>query len=552
MDQKVLDLIARGYFPSELPPPFNTDLLATKLNSVAPSWAAEAEIETRGKRLGMPIRTEGEHYSMVRVGHSRRTMYLPHPINQFYLARAIVERFDKIQAHFGKSKISQSIPNFAVAPSRAVEITQQQDLANKRLLLASGSRFVLRTDISRFYPSIYTHSIPWALHGKTQSKKDQDPFSEETWGNKIDAMLRQCQDGQTIGIPIGPDTSRLIGEIISVGIDLKLPSIERSDVTGLRHVDDYFLCFDNQSDATSALTELERALQDFQLEINAAKTAIVDSKENHEPHWLLALRSVELSRELKNQDYELSTLFETALDLARENESAIVYALKKSVSSTIVSKENYEKYAAYVMKLALASPNALRQACLILISYKYLGFELNDKYLTRFVNNVIVEHSPSDHHSEIAWALWLAIEFKLKIGDQAAALVSQVKSSVCALLALAHRQSGLVSEKLDVTLWEKLVAETWPKGSFWLLGYEAVRRGWIRSIQVSQLEQSSEFGVLHREDVSFFDINRKAPQLIKLRGESTTLDEIFARLFEDETPASEFFEFIQAKQAYGD
>lgn len=34
-----------------------------------------------------------------------------------------------------------------------------------------GKRYIFKTDIENFYPSIYTHSIPWILVGKSESKK---------------------------------------------------------------------------------------------------------------------------------------------------------------------------------------------------------------------------------------------------------------------------------------------------------------------------------------------------------------------------------------------
>jgi hypothetical protein len=36
-----------------------------------------------------------------------------------------------------------------------------------------AARYVLKTDVARFYHSIYTHSIPWVIHGKAAAKKKQ-------------------------------------------------------------------------------------------------------------------------------------------------------------------------------------------------------------------------------------------------------------------------------------------------------------------------------------------------------------------------------------------
>jgi Nitrite/Sulfite reductase ferredoxin-like half domain len=80
-----------------------------------------------------------------------------------------------------------------------------------------------QTDIANFYPSIYTHSIPWALLGKQKCKAEiNTPLFKGHYANKLDIFTRNMQDRQTIGIPIGPETSRILAEIISVAIDIKL------------------------------------------------------------------------------------------------------------------------------------------------------------------------------------------------------------------------------------------------------------------------------------------------------------------------------------------
>ena len=79
-----------------------------------------------------------------------------------------------------------------------------------------GTRYLLKTDIARFYPSIYTHSVPSALHGKAAARADK---KYKLLGNRIDLWLRETQDKQTGGIPIGPDTSFLIGEILGTALD---------------------------------------------------------------------------------------------------------------------------------------------------------------------------------------------------------------------------------------------------------------------------------------------------------------------------------------------
>lgn len=92
-------------------------------------------------------------------------------------------------------------------------------LAERRAELRSHGRFLVRADISRFYQSIYTHSVPWALHGKAFAKRYR---RARNVGNQLDQLLRSCQDEQTNGIPIGPDSSLLVAEIILSAIDERL------------------------------------------------------------------------------------------------------------------------------------------------------------------------------------------------------------------------------------------------------------------------------------------------------------------------------------------
>ena len=43
---------------------------------------------------------------------------------------------------------------------------EERDIENM-----TGANYIVHTDISTCFPSIYTHSIPWALHGVNKAKK---------------------------------------------------------------------------------------------------------------------------------------------------------------------------------------------------------------------------------------------------------------------------------------------------------------------------------------------------------------------------------------------
>ena len=94
----------------------------------------------------------------------------------------------------------------------------------KKGYLEATADWLVKTDISRFYPSIYTHSIPWAAYGKERVKAGLD-FYKGSFADRLDLLVRSCNRNQTIRLPIGPETSRIIAEIISSRIDSEFVAI---------------------------------------------------------------------------------------------------------------------------------------------------------------------------------------------------------------------------------------------------------------------------------------------------------------------------------------
>jgi hypothetical protein len=71
---KTKRFIERGYFPSQLPPPFSTRSFAAKYRSIERQWVP-IRIARRNIR--------GEFFSVARVGHARRPIIIPNPVPQF-------------------------------------------------------------------------------------------------------------------------------------------------------------------------------------------------------------------------------------------------------------------------------------------------------------------------------------------------------------------------------------------------------------------------------------------------------------------------------------
>lgn len=153
-------LLGRGYFPQELPPPFSTAQFAER-------------IYRRVRHLPDPLaapRPVAQLYrhSFVRGKGLQRRLGIPNPILRVGLCREGATNWQRLERASRRSPFSVSYPVAANAPARALVPAQgQRALPLLRAQARTGGRYMVVSDVSRFYHSIYTHSIPWALHSTT-------------------------------------------------------------------------------------------------------------------------------------------------------------------------------------------------------------------------------------------------------------------------------------------------------------------------------------------------------------------------------------------------
>jgi len=144
-------------------------------------------------------------------------------------------------------------------------------------------------------PTIYTHSIAWALHGKAWCKLNAQDALKKTLGDKIEALVRKGQDGQSLGIPLGPDTSIVIAEIIGAAIDQELEAeLLISQETAFRYTDDFFLGLRDGRTSERTIARLSAALSTYELELNSEKTRVVTPATRAEPDWALDISQFRL------------------------------------------------------------------------------------------------------------------------------------------------------------------------------------------------------------------------------------------------------------------
>jgi len=133
-------------------------------------------------------------------------------------------------------------------------------------------------DISKCFDSIYTHSVVWALYDKNHIK-DNIPSSLRTFPGQFDILMQNANFGETNGILIGPEFSRIFSELILQSIDKEIEKelrikdrlLFKTDYEVYRYVDDYFIFYNVENTK-------DRILDCFKVHLKTFKMAISESK----------------------------------------------------------------------------------------------------------------------------------------------------------------------------------------------------------------------------------------------------------------------------------
>jgi hypothetical protein len=500
MPSPLATLLARGYFPKELPPPFNTKLFGA-FSETAP---AVFYLDTSKKGIKKNLISRPAIHNQARTGTLRRKLTIPNPVNQYQVARAVTEGWPELKAACRLSPISLTTPRYLKHGTRAINPLSPFDaIPVARARSRTASRYLLATDLSQFYQSIYTHSIPWALHTKAMAKAKPHDYS--LLGNVLDLAVRNGQDKQTIGIPIGPDTSLVIAEAILSSVDAQLTGTITQ--RGFRYIDDIACGFRTVAEAEETLGRLQQLIGDLQLQLNPRKTRIVELPSDLEAAWVPHLRLFTFrSTNAGVQQTDVLSYFGRAFELAANHreEAILRYSVQRMRSVTIL-EQNWSLYESLLLQCLSVEPGTA--PAVIGELYKYhLRMPIDRQRITESLQQLIEDHAPLHHGSEVVWALWGAISLGCTL-DAKVIEKSLLASDPCVSLCALHmRAKGLVAGTADFSSLEALMHDDELIDTQWLLVYEANMKGWLPNKGGKDFVAANKhFGPMKTAGVSFYD-----------------------------------------------
>jgi hypothetical protein len=307
-------LLNEGYYPEQyiLPPSFSVSDFRLKNNA-------------KIKNLADPPRRDLKTISYPKSLFTTRVFGIQHPDNYHDLVWYILDDWTEIVKHLFHTdqkifSYSFPIPVDAKAAGKLGSLRSGRmiyewiEMAEKDIVAeAHKYNLIIRTDVTNFYNSVYTHSIGWALHGRETAFKDKHLMLT---GNKLDRIIQYANDGRTNGIPVGSALSDIIAEIVLARIDREVSKkLKEVDFIGSRFKDDYRILCKTESEAKLIIKILSDELINFNLLINEHKTKVLSLpdglyRQHDREYHVYSLRE---SKKIPFKTFELTLL--RALDI---------------------------------------------------------------------------------------------------------------------------------------------------------------------------------------------------------------------------------------------
>ena len=440
-------LLDHGLFGEKVPPCF----ASVGLSAIAMEMMTGLLDEADEQKLRKSIDNAGHDYvrnEALRDINIPRHLGIPHPECYAVQALAISKHWKEIAEHSNKPNPAISrvhvrhVGNGSIFEMNYKGVERFQ-LEEDEIRWMAGAQCLVEADIASCFPSIYTHCIPWALHGKSESKKTSSLTALS--GNLLDKCTQNTRDRQTNGLLIGPHASNIVSEIILTRIDTELQSKGYAKI--VRHVDDYRFYAKTVEEAEGFIRDLGLSLRTYEMSLNEKKTQILKLPRPSDENWRLVLNRFIFPA---GQDIRFSVI-RSYLDLALEcaqtigKSTPLNYAIKTLAGHDEPRKLNgraKRMYAQEAMNLALAFPYLapLLDEC-VFIPYWHEGLQ---ERIAVFSTALARLGAKKIYPDAIAQALFLAFKYQVALGLSEAELTGIVQLDDCVtnvlLLEYAKKQ----------------------------------------------------------------------------------------------------------------
>lgn len=465
-------LLAHGMFSEKLPPIFDGYLFYDYCKNNSPTF----------------INTEKEtnyiKYDTMRNINVPRSLGIPNPMNYYHLCNFISINWDKIKLHFQNKTHNQTqkVSRIHIRKMKDVKRIFQMNYKDYRtdgggeIDLLLGSKYVVNADISTCFPSMYTHSLAWALAGKEIAKKTR---GNQHWFNQLDFYVRGTTNGETHGILIGPHVSNVLSEIILVCIDNELVGKGWNYV---RNIDDYTCYVNTYDDAQKFLVDINEALRKYNLMLNHKKTKVSRLPLSSTEQWVRKMNIIPFNNETFLDYKAVKLALDTAIELLKSNDdnAAILNYLIKVLDKKKLSKNAKDYYIKSILHLSIIFPYLIP----LLDEYIFKKQNVDNNKIIEFTNLIYQEGINTKNYEMLCYALFFALKYKFEI--QIVNSDEIRNSRHCILMLLGYLYCKDINyNKNEIKNFKELAKELMKdKDDFnenWIFVYEVLSVGFLKS-----------------------------------------------------------------------
>ncbi len=506
-------LLGYGLFAEKIPPFLSSETFLEKIKSSTDNFG----FDNKARRF--------TNYESMRNINIPRILSIPHPIAYMNQCEVLKKNWRKIKKYFkektedntykvsrihvrkidNSSKIFQTcyqnMDDINLDDYPELEVNHIFEMGHKNFCtddypepkLMIGKKYLIKADISNCFPSMYTHSIPWALVGKEESK--QNKTNDSKWYNKIDEKCRNLKEAETHGILIGPHASNIISEIVLVAVDKKLTD---KGYEYIRNIDDYTCYVKTYEDAEKFLIDLSSELKKFNLVLNHKKTEILELPLASMEHWIRKINTFIFPDEnSKLKLNEIRAFLDITLDLMKDNKenSAILNYAIKVLSGKEMTDNAKQYFLDTVHHLVLIYPYLV----FLLEEKIFLNFNIKKSDIEEMSKNIFKIGKERNLYEAMSYSVYFSIKYDFKLADNLFDIIDTNRDTILMLLAYLHDKKFLNSStnfnRTTIGKKYKVLAQSLQDDidEYWLFIYEVLTVGLLKD----------EWKKMKQENISF-------------------------------------------------
>lgn len=438
-------LLRHNYLPIGKKHPDDIPFDVFSTNNFLPEIADEMLEHYSRKRQGKEKYTGYDQieYLGTRFNLVTRLLHIPHPFPYAFLCKRISEHWDRLSHICENDNSREKVGKYNKGRVILTEYQNVEQISmmnyNKlsdtihRLEISTGKFYRVKADIASFYPSIYTHSIPWTVVGRDKAKVNA---GEDLWYNQLDEAQRDIKRGETLGIPIGPATSHIISEFILSKIDKEL---NKSGYIYVRYIDDYECYCDTREQAEEFVRKLEQQLRKYLLNLNPKKLGIDELPLAFDDQWVTLLKN-NLPPKPKCGIKRIMSFLDLAVDLQKRypEGNVLKYATRTLANTKKFTEESVDFFLKYLVSLAVHRPTVLPIICQVAKKYN-VGSGLD-------ITSILKQSIKFQRSDAICWSLFFMGIVGERICDDLANKIIETRDcmSMAMLIALKQHQEKIV------------------------------------------------------------------------------------------------------------